>query len=223
VITADHGAQTGKRFHGINQPFRSDFNWYCGKDADETYLSPSPAIAGLAASLGGDCDATTADGGNLDFSYQDSQVAAWLDDTSLGSLQSAALAMRNLPDVVAAYYRVGDHYVRYGTVSSMPAGERLWFDRHAQELVDTMAAPYGPDVVGLLHDDTTYGVYGDHGGHHQQVQNIPIIFSWPGLQAGAIPSTALRSVDILPTILTTMDIPFDASAMDGAATQLPSH
>lgn len=222
VITADHGAQTGKRFHGINQAFRSDFNWYCGKDADETYLNPSPAIAALAASLGGDCDATTVDGGNLDFSYQDSHVAAWLDDTSLESLQTAALAVRDLPDVVAAYYRVGDGYVRHGRLGSMPAGERRWFNRHAQELVDTMAAPYGPDVVGVLHDDTTYGVYGDHGGHQEQVQNIPIIFSWSGLQTGATPPRGLRSVDILPTILTTMGIPFDASTMDGAAAELPS-
>ena len=104
----------------------------------------------------------------------------------------------------------------------MPTGERRWFNQHAQELVDTMAAPYGPDVVGLLHNDTTYGVYGDHGGHQEQVQNIPIIFSWSGLQGGARPSTALRSVDILPTILTTMGIPFDASSLDGAAAKLPS-
>jgi arylsulfatase A-like enzyme len=53
------------------------------------------------------------------------------------------------------------------------------------------------------------------------VQNIPIIFSWPGLQAGSTPSTALRSVDILPTILTTMGIPFDAGSMDGRAVTLP--
>jgi hypothetical protein len=221
VITADHGATTGKHFHGINQAFRSDFNWYCGKDADETYLSPSPAIEDLASALGGDCDATTGDGGNLDFSYEDSHVAAWLDDTSLASLQEAALAMRELPDVVAAYYRDGDHYVRHGGLGSMAAGERRWFKRHAQELVDTMAAPYGPDVVGLLRDNTTYGVYGDHGGAQKQVQNIPIVFSWPGLEAGETPSKALRSVDILPTILTTIGISFDASSMDGTAFQLP--
>jgi len=28
VITADHAAQTGKRFHGVNTAFRSDLNWY---------------------------------------------------------------------------------------------------------------------------------------------------------------------------------------------------
>ena len=220
VITADHGAQTGKRFHGINASSRGDFNWYCGKDADETYLAPSPAIAAFRDALGGDCNASVA-GGGLDFTYQDAHVAAWLADTSLASLQAGANAMLGLPDVVAAYYRDGDHYVRYGSLAPMPQGERGWFNKHAQELVDTMAAPFGPDVVGLLHNDVTYGVYGDHGGHQEQVQNIPIIFSWPGLAAGAKPSAELRSVDILPTILTTMGIAYDPSSMDGSAVSLP--
>jgi len=219
VITADHGAQTGRRFHGVNEAFRSDFNWYCGKDADETYLSPSPAIAAFRDALGGDCDPSTA-GGGLDFTYQDAHIAAWLSDTSLASLQTAATAMLDLPDVVAAYYRDGDRYVRHGGLGKMTGGERRWFTLHAQELVDTMAAPFGPDVVGLLRDDTTYGVYGDHGGHQEQVQSIPIIFSWPGL-APSTPSTALRSVDILPTILDAMGIAYDPTSVDGRAFSLP--
>lgn len=221
VITSDHGAQTGHRFHGINQSSRGDFNWYCGKDADETYLSPSPAIAAFRDALGGDCDPSTP-GGGLDFTYQDAHFAAWLADTSLPSLQAGAQAALDLPGVVAAYYRVGDHYVRYGPLGKMTSGERRWFNMHAQELVDTMAAPFGPDVVGLLSNDTTYGVYGDHGGHQEQVQNIPIIFSWRGLEAGAKPSTALRSVDLLPTILQTMGIAYDPSSVDGTAFSLPS-
>jgi Sulfatase/Type I phosphodiesterase / nucleotide pyrophosphatase len=223
VITADHGAQTGKRFHGINEPFRSDFNWYCGREttsSPETYLSPSPAIASLAANLGGDCDATTA-AGNIAFTYQDAHIAVWLNGTSLAALQQAAAAVRQLPDVVATYYRDGDHYVRHGSLAPMPGGERGWFNRHGQELVDTMAAPFGPDVVGLLRNDVTYGVYGDHGGHQQQVQNIPIIFAGPGLEAGVTPSVEMRSVDILPTILSVMGISFDASTMDGTAVPIP--
>lgn len=82
--------------------------------------------------------------------------------------------------------------------------------------------PRGPtEVIGLLRDDTTYGVYGDHGEHQEQVQNIPIVFSWPGLRAGATPSSALRSVDTLPTVLRTMRISFDASSVDGTAFDLP--
>ena len=56
---------------------RSDCNWYYGRDADEIYLDPSPAIAQLR-------DALTPAGGttNLRFSYQDGHVAAWLNDSS---------------------------------------------------------------------------------------------------------------------------------------------
>lgn len=217
VITADHAAQTGKRFHGVNAAFRSDLNWYYGAEtgtnADESYLAASPAIQGLADALGT----------NLAFSYQDSHVAVWLNDRSLSSVQAGAVAVGGLPDVVAAYYRDGDHYVRYGKLGKMGSGERAWFKAHAQELVDTMAASNGngPDVVGLLHDDTTYGVYGDHGGHQFQVQNIPVVFSWPGLASGATPSAAIRSADILPTILTLMGISYDPSSMDGTAVTLP--
>src|SRR5215211_2257756 len=80
VVTADHAAQTGKRFHGVLAPgvtnplctprtpppagqatgIRSDCNWYLGTDADEHYDEPSPAVEGLEQALGG----------NLAFSYQ---------------------------------------------------------------------------------------------------------------------------------------------------------
>ncbi len=215
VVTADHGGQTGSHFHGINQPGRSDFNWYYGIEttsgSNEDYRMASPAIQQLVDALGTD----------LGFSYQDSHIAVWLNDTSLASLQEAALAVRALPDIVAAYYRDGDHYVRFGSLGRMSRGERAWFNRHAQELVDTMAAPFGPDVVGLLRNDVTYGVFGDHGGHQEQVQDIPIIFSWSGLHAGATPRDPIRSVDILPTILTLMGISFEASSMDGTAVTIP--
>jgi predicted AlkP superfamily pyrophosphatase or phosphodiesterase len=215
VITADHGAQTGERFYGINQPSRSDFNWYYGIETttgtNEDYRMASPAIQQLVDALGTD----------LGFSYQDSHIALLLNDTSLASLQEAALAVRALPDVVAAYYRDGDHYVKYGSVGLMTRDERRWFRQHAQELVDTMASDVGPDVVGLLHNDVTYGVYGDHGGHQAQVQDIPVIFSWSGLRAGATPRTQIRSVDLLPTILRLMGISFDPGSMDGTAVALP--
>jgi predicted AlkP superfamily pyrophosphatase or phosphodiesterase len=215
VITADHGAETGTNFYGVNTAFRSDFNWYYGIEtttgSNEDYRMASPAIQGLVNGLGS----------NLGFSYQDSHVAVWLNDQSLSSLQAGAVAVRKLPRVVAAYYRDGDHYVLHGSIGNMSDGEQAWFNLHAQELVNTMAAPGGPDVVGLLRNRTTYGVYGDHGGHQKLVQNIPIIFSWEGLDEGVKPSTALRSVDIMPTILRLMGIAFDPSSVDGTAVSLP--
>ena len=46
----------------------------------------------------------------------------------------------------------------------------------------------------------TYGTKGDHGGHNRLVQNIPMIFSGPGV--GSRDSyRPMRLVDVLPTVL----------------------
>ena len=89
-----------------------------------------------------------------------------------------------------------DDYRLFDT-NRMGLFERLWFRRHGEELVDTMAAPYGPDVVALLETDVTYGTMGDHGGHNRLIQNIPMVFSGPGV--GSRDSyRAMRLVDVLP-------------------------
>ena len=112
VITADHAAQTGREFYGRFDTFppntpdsnlcdpatgstglRSDCNWYYGRDADEIYLDPSPAIARLRDALAG----------NLRFSYQDSHVGAWLNDRSRESREAAAEAMLDLPGAIASF------------------------------------------------------------------------------------------------------------------------
>ncbi|HYJ69179.1 MAG TPA: alkaline phosphatase family protein, partial [Nocardioidaceae bacterium] len=164
VVTADHAAQTGKHFNGRLDTFtvgtninacdpatptspsalRSDCNWYYGQDADEAYLDPSPAIRQLR-------DALTPPGGetNLRFSYQDAHIAAWLNDTSTARKQEAAEAILDLPDVIASYRLSdnGDDYLLHGTNLPSTGPERSWFQQHGETLVDTMAAPYGPDVV----------------------------------------------------------------------------
>jgi hypothetical protein len=211
VLTADHAGQTAHRFHGVNAFDRGNFNWYYGQDADETYLSPAPDLAPLVSG-----------NPNVDFTYQDAQIAVFLDDTSVAAMREVALDVLELPDVIAAYYRDGDRYVRHGSLGSMNRREFSWWKRYGQRLVDTMAADYGPDVVGLLRDETSYGVIGDHGGHQRLIQEIPMVFSWPGLEAGAKPGVEIRSVDIVPTILALMGIEADPShPMDGRAIHLP--
>ena len=232
VITADHAAQTGRRFHGRFDGFpppdgngcdpatgstglRSDCNWYYGRDADEVYLDPSPAIAGFR-------DALTPPGGltNLRFSYQDGHVAAWLNESSRERKLEAADAMLDLPDVIASF-RLNDaanEYRLFGT-NRMRRAEHRWFARHGEELVDTMAAAYGPDVVGLLETDVTYGVRGDHGGHNRLIQNIPMVFYGAGV-GSRDSNRAMRLVDVLPTILETMGIDYDEDDFGGKAVRL---
>ena len=209
VLTTDHAGNPALNFHGINAPGRSNFNWYYGQDADETYLMPQPQIAPLLAT------------GNIAFNYQDSAVRSWLIDQSLEKKREAAAAMATLPSVIASYYRKGNRYVLYTTDTSTPMtdDEREWWREHAKELVNTMAAPFAADVVGLLQDNTSYGVAGDHGGAQQPVQQIPIVFWGAGLRSGAAPNYALRSVDILPTALRELGI--KRGSFDGKAVKLP--
>ena len=56
-----------------------------------------------------------------------------------------------MPDVMASYYinAAQDDYRLYDT-NHISGQERSYFARHAEELVDTMADPDGPDVVGLV-------------------------------------------------------------------------
>ncbi len=210
VLTADHAVQQAVHYHGVNRPEQSSYNWYYGKDSDESYLDPSPAIKPMIAT------------GNIDFMYQDGHIAAWLHDRSKKDLKQAARVMRTLPDVAATYYRDGSRYKLSWAGGGMTGSERRWWAQH-KDLVNTMAAPYGPDVVGLLRDRTSYGVIGDHGGHQKAIQRIPIILAGPGVEPGATPKQEARLVDLLPTTLDLMSVPQDpAHPLDGTVLPVPS-
>lgn len=224
VVTADHAAQTGRRFLGRfdldscnastnSNGIRSDCNWYFGADSDERYLDPSAPVATLRDRLAG----------NLAFSYQDSHVAAWLVDNSTAKQNEAAAAVLDMPGVIAAYRKnaAQDDYIRVAT-NPMSRRERRWFLSHGDELVDTMAGPTGPDVVGLVETDVTYGVIGDHGGHTPEIQRIPMLFYGPGVSSRDS-SRELRLVDVMPTILKSMGIPYDRHDFDGRAVNLSGH
>jgi hypothetical protein len=131
--------------------------------------------------------------------------------------------MRTMPAVTAVWRRDGDHFTRVSRVRwdrMQCGGERAWFARKAQELVDTEAADYGPDLIATLPDDTTYSVAGDHGGIQRATQQIPIVFAGADLSSRDL-HAEVRSVDIMPTILREMGIPA-TYPMDGVAYALPT-
>jgi arylsulfatase A-like enzyme len=218
VLTADHGATYGQNFYGKKGSGDSDSNWYYAPSrlgvwdagsaataADTvTYSNPSPAIAAL-------------DDGNVQFTYASTAIESWLLDRSPARKTAAASAMLSAPGVTATYWRDGDHFVLRGT-NAMTSSERTWWKAHGQEIVDTMAAPDGPDVVGLLHDRTSYGVYGDHGGAQESVQRVPMVFWMPGL-APKLSGETFRTPDLMPTVLGAMGIPLTTPA-DGSAHRL---
>jgi Type I phosphodiesterase / nucleotide pyrophosphatase len=214
VLTADHGATYGKDFYGKRTAGASDSNWYyapsrlgvwdAGALDTSTYSSPSSAVAAL-------------DDGNLQFSYQSTAIESWLLDTSQAKKTAAASAMLSAPGVTATYWRDGNRFVLRGT-NAMSTSEKAWWKAHGQEIVDTMAAPDGPDVIGLLHDRTSYGVYGDHGGAQESVQRVPMVFWMPGL-APKLTGETFRTPDLMPTVLAAMGIPLTTPA-DGVSHRL---
>jgi hypothetical protein len=215
VLTADHGATNAAagKFYGKTTPGASDSNWYWAPDGvwdagvfdTVTYSNPSPALLPL--------DATN----NLQFSYQSTAIESWLYDNSLAQEQAEAAVMKTLPGVIASYYRSGDHFVLAGT-NPMTKSEKKWWKKHGQEIVDTMGAANGPDVIGLLHDDTTYSVYGDHGGAAEEVQRVPMVF-WSQNGEPESSDGSFRTTDILPTILQALGIPL-TYPVDGRAWSL---
>jgi hypothetical protein len=215
VLTADHGsvAAAPGHWHGDFEPVNDYgyFNWYYGDpENDVPYDQPQEALQPLI------------DTGNVGLSYSDSSLNVWLKDQSPAAVAQAAGLMQGLPDVTAVWRRRGDHFdrvtpVRWDRMTS--GGEKSWFARKAQELVDTQAADYGPDLIATLPDDTTYSILGDHGGIQRASQQIPIVFAGADL-SGKDLHAEVRSVDIMPTILDTMGIT-PTYDMDGTAYSLP--
>ncbi len=215
VLTADHGATYGAPFNGKDTLRAGDSNWYYGPSVYDggviappgTYDIPSPKLAPLIAT------------GNVQFSYQSTAIETWLSVHSLQKSMEAAAIMKTLPGVMAAYYRDGNQFKLAG-VNNMSWSEKAWWWRHGQELVDTLISDNGPDVVGLLHDKVSYGVYGDHGGAQESVQRVPVVFWSPSLAAHNTSWGSFRSIDIMPTILRAMGIVPDPNSMDGRGWRL---
>lgn len=213
VLTADHGQVPGKHFHGLDDgsPDRGYDNWYYGDLANGSYLSPQPALKPLT------------DTGNVAMNYSDSMLSTWLKDRSPSKATQAVRILEGMPGVSAVWVRNGERYVRQGPprLDRMSRGERTWFQRHAQELLDTAAGPAGPDIISTLVDDTTYSVAGDHGGIQRRAQQIPIVFAGGGFSAKDT-AAPLRSVDIMPTLLRRMGVA-PSAPLDGIAYDLPLH
>jgi hypothetical protein len=208
VLTADHGQQPSRSFYGENGPGQGDYNWYWGDAANGDYLDPSPELHPLIAT------------GNVSVTYQDGAIRTWTTDRTAETKNETAAVMEGLPGVTAVYVRRGDHYAKVSSLGRAGMGPRewAWFRAHAKELVNTEAAPYGPEVIGLLRDFTSYGVAGDHGGINRTVQRIPITFAGAGT-AATDRHAAIRSVDVVPTVLRAMGID-ETHPTDGRAYRL---
>lgn len=208
VLTADHGSVPARSFYGVDKADQGYYNWYYGAFQNGSYLDPQPALQPLL------------DTGNIEATYSDSMVRAWLKGTSPDKVREAVRVMDNLPGVSAVWVRQGSRFQRMTFHPQQMKGPELaWFVLTSQLLLDSTAAPSGADVIATLVDDTTYSVAGDHGGIQRRAQQIPIIFAGGGLRALNQPAP-IRSVDIMPTVLQAMQIT-PTHKLDGVAYPLP--
>jgi arylsulfatase A-like enzyme len=85
-------------------------------------------------------------------------------------------------------------------------------------LLSTMACANGPDIALATEEHTLFSRarQGSRGGHIAmtwEIQHIPMIFSGPGVRAGAVSHAPARLVDVAPTVARLFGA--DTSDMDG--------
>lgn len=229
VLTADHGATygAGDGFKGKRTSGASDSNWYYAPNGvwdGGVFTDPaspchnSPCITSQIYNAPSAGLQPLIDTGNVDFSYQSTAVETWLEDHSVPKMKEGAAAMLQVPGVIASYWHDGNTFRLYGQ-NAMTGPEKAWWKQHGQELVNTMAASNGPDLIGLLQDKTSYGVVGDHGGAQRTVQTVPMVFWSPSNAFANETGTPFKTIDVMPTILDVMGIP-QTDATDGVARPL---
>ncbi|MEI6451544.1 MAG: sulfatase-like hydrolase/transferase, partial [Actinomycetes bacterium] len=218
VVLGDHGSTYAETAPYVDAAGGGNLSWYYDPNsmaANTTYGRPGANNEAVLGPL----NATD----NVAYSYQSTAIETWLIDQSWAMKVEAAGAMATLPGVIATYVKSedGNRYVlnRGVTSTRMNASELMWWLLHGQELVNTMAFDGSADVVGLLADKTSYGVYGDHGGAQKDVQRIPMIMYSPSMLS-TVDNSRMRLVDVMPTVLRTMGIPL-AAPVDGRAYRLP--
>jgi len=132
----------------------------------------------------------------------------WLRNMTQAKQAAEALAQANPEGIKSIYYKVNDPVVGYRFIPE--TNPSPLFD----ELAQTAACFSGPDVMAFNNEYTIQyyeGYPSDHGGAQWLAQNVPLIFSGPGIPKNVSYMTAQfagpRLRDIAPTVLYLMGIP----------------
>lgn len=209
IVTADHGGQANKFFHGINQPGLGTSYFEYGKGENFENWKIAPALKSLF------------DTGMVDVSSHDSMLRMWLKKHDRVSIAHFADKMRPIPGVAEIYTKQetgkNAHYIRTYRSPELTAKALEWAKSHNQELVESMAAQGSPDVLALLLDNHGYALIGEHGGAQEEVQRIPFYVSSPNLKdSGTVNETPVRLVDVNPIVGKVMHLPENPN-LDGTS------
>ena len=153
VLTTDHAQLTGENYYGLDGLNRGNFNWYYGarrrRDLPDAAAGDPEADRRDQRQRQGE-HAGLGDPDLADRPVVPGQEAGRRRDGDARRRQGDVLPRRGQVQAAVAGTEVGVHGEGVGVVSS----------KHGQEIVNTEAANYGPDVIGLLGDNTSYGVEG---------------------------------------------------------------
>ena len=147
----------------------------------------------------------------------------WIADPSKALKASESIDEAGMPGVAAVYFLAnvggGRQYLPSPQTASAITPQ---LDRAYRYLLGTMAGSNAPHIVLLYPERTgTLGAgspanwLGDHGGSSWASQSIPLIFSGPGIRQGFRSQFPARLVDIAPTSLRLLGVPYPR--LDGIA------
>jgi len=141
----------------------------------------------------------------------------WLADERLAASAANAVEQANVPNVTAVYHLA----YRNGRRTYLPAPNtaRATHDtlgRAYQYLLHTTAGENAPHVVcfypertGTLGSGGTLTPWkGDHGGPSWGSQAIPLVMAGPGVKAGHVSHFPARLVDLAPTVMRMLGVPY---------------
>jgi hypothetical protein len=211
VITADHGGQANKFFHGLKKPgLGTNYLFYARTQNKENIEIPQ-SLAPLFKNK------------TIDGISHDSALKIWTKNLNRLQLSKLAGEVSQLPGVAEVYtlQKTGKdyHYIRTSRSLNLKGKELEWANKHNSDLLESFAVRGGPNIVALLFDGHGYGFYGDHGGTQEWVQRVPLIIKAPNIlpekRGTTLPQEA-RLVDINPMVSRLLGLPLPKE-LDGSA------
>ena len=205
LITADHGGQHSKHFHGHTYPGAHLDNLWIGLNKD---ANTPPSLKSLASS------------GMIEIASINTIMSFWTRPLQREEAEDFIDLVSQAPGVAQIYRkteRFGEVKYRLEWQSPKLRGRELrWAQSHHPQLVDTMASETGPQFIGLLFDQHGYDVPGSHGGAQELVQRIPYIFISPNLKSPGRHSSAwTRLVDVNAILGKALELD-DHERLDGS-------
>lgn len=212
LITADHGGQHSRHFHGRETAGAHQDNLMYGLGRTMNF---PPAVKPLVET------------GLLQITSMNTILLAWTKELSPAENDLMLNTMSQTAGVCEVYRketRYGQARYRLEHRSPKLRGRELaWAEEHHADLVDSLASDTGPQYIGLLFDRHGYDVPGSHGGAQELVQRIPYIVIAPNLkQKGVRSEDWVRLVDVNPIIGEIMGLP-SHPRLDGSSEAIKKH